>query len=554
MSWDDAEPTARTPQNPAAPDNPQETPSADPGASIPPASTGLPPADSPSLASAEPGSTGTAPAAPVGGSGDPTLTDATLADAAAAITAPTPVTPAAAAAWPPPATPPAAAPAMGPVATLAPPVVGAGAAPIPAPGSSSAYQQSGRSTTQRSFGQPDPQEPGFRPAYPGQAWPTQQPTYTPPPPLDWHQQQARAYTPVPPQKSSKVISLAAVVALIVGLIAGAGAAAAVVALDNNGVVDDQSGPPIGQGADPKVKTGSVSSVAQALLPSVVQLKVEGADDSNATGSGFVIDGSGHILTNNHVVSAAASGGSIQVVTQKGKTSTARLVGRSPAYDLAVVQVVGVDAPAVKFGQSAAAIVGQDVVAIGSPLGLAGTVTSGIVSAKNRPVTAGGEGEISYINALQTDAAINPGNSGGPLVDMEGQVIGVNSAIATVRGAEPGSSGNIGLGFAIPIDQARRTAQQLIASGQASYPVIGANVDMQFEGGARVSEVTPGSPAQRAGLRTGDVITQINSQPVDSAEALIVAIRSHRPGESVRLDFERAGKPRQVAVTLGQQTG
>jgi len=444
---------------------------------------------------------------------------------------------------------------MGPVATLAPPVVGAGAAPIPAPGSSSAYQQSGgRSTTQRSFGKPDPQEPGFRPAYPGQAWPTQQPTYTPPPPLDWHQQQARAYTPVPPQKSSKVISLAAVVALIVGLIAGAGAAAAVVALDNNGVVDDQSGPPIGQGADPKIKTGSVSSVAQALLPSVVQLKVEGADDSNATGSGFVIDGSGHILTNNHVVSAAASGGSIQVVTQKGKTSTARLVGRSPAYDLAVVQVVGVDAPAVKFGQTAAAIVGQDVVAIGSPLGLAGTVTSGIVSAKNRPVTAGGEGEISYINALQTDAAINPGNSGGPLVDMEGQVIGVNSAIATVRGAEPGSSGNIGLGFAIPIDQARRTAQQLIASGQASYPVIGANVDMQFEGGARVSEVTPGSPAQRAGLRTGDVITQINSQPVDSAEALIVAIRSHRPGESVRLDFERAGKPRQVTVTLGQQTG
>ena len=134
------------------------------------------------------------------------------------------------------------------------------------------------------------------------------------------------------------------------------------------------------------------------------------------------------------------------------------------------------------------------------------------------------------------------------------MIGVNSAIATVRGAEEGSSGNIGLGFAIPIDQARRTAQQLIASGKASYPVIGANVDMQFEGGARVSEVTPGSPAQRSGLRTGDVIIRIDNQPVDTAEALIVAIRAHRPGESVRLDFERAGKARQVAVTLGQQTG
>jgi putative serine protease PepD len=376
----------------------------------------------------------------------------------------------------------------------------------------------------------------------------------PPPPLDWHQQQARAYTPTPPQKTNKTLSLAAVVALVIGLIAGGGAAAAVVALDNNGYADD-SGPAIGEGADPKIKTGSVSAVAQALLPSVVQLKVEGADNSNATGSGFVIDKAGHILTNNHVVAAAATGGLIQVLTQNGKASTARLVGRSPAYDLAVVQVVGIEAPSVQFGESAKAIVGQDVVAIGSPLGLAGTVTSGIVSAKNRPVTAGGEGEdISYINALQTDAAINPGNSGGPLVDMEAHVIGVNSAIATVRGAEPGASGNIGLGFAIPIDQARRTAQQLIASGQASYPVIGANVDMQFEGGARVSEVLPKGAAVRAGLRTGDVITKIDEQPVDTAESLIVAIRSHQPGERIRLAYERGGKLRQVTLKLDQQTG
>ncbi len=442
---------------------------------------------------------------------------------------------------------------------------GAGAAPIPQPGSTQPYRQSapeqspgpslpGRSTSQRSFGKPEAQEP-FRPVYQGQAWPTNQPTYTPPPPLDWHQQQARAYTPAPPPKGSRLIGIAAVVALVVGVIAGAGAAGIVVALDDNGVPsDDPSGPAIGVGTDPKIRTGSVSAVAETLLPSVVQLKVEGADDSNATGSGFVIDNAGHILTNNHVVSAAATGGSIQVVTQQGKTSTARLVGRSPAYDLAVVQVAGLDVRSVQFGQSDVAVVGQDVVAIGSPLGLAGTVTSGIVSAKNRPVTAGGEGEISYINALQTDAAINPGNSGGPLVDMNARVIGVNSAIATVRGAPEGASGNIGLGFAIPIDQARRTAQQLIASGKASYPVIGANVDMQFEGGARVSEVNPGSPAARAGLRTGDVITKINSQVVDTAEALIVAIRTHRPGESVKLDFERAGKPRQANITLGQQTG
>jgi putative serine protease PepD len=210
---------------------------------------------------------------------------------------------------------------------------------------------------------------------------------------------------------------------------------------------------------------------------------------------------------------------------------------------------------VQFGRSDSAVVGQDVVAIGSPLGLAGTVTSGIISAKNRPVTTGETADqASYISALQTDAAINPGNSGGPLVDMNARVIGVNSAIATVPGTGEGQSGNIGLGFAIPIDQARRTAQQLIATGQASYPVIGASVDMQFEGGARVSAVTATSPAGRAGIRVGDVITSVNDQAVDSAEVLIVAIRTHQPGESVKLVYERSGKPREVTVTLGQQIG
>lgn len=379
----------------------------------------------------------------------------------------------------------------------------------------------------------------------------------PPPPLQpiqpWHQQQAIPFGPPPSsgKKNGRVIALAAVVALLVGLIGGAAAALAVVALDDNVAVEP---PAIGNGAAPRLRTGSVSAVAASLLPSVVQLKVQGGEDG-ATGSGFVIDGEGHVLTNNHVVSAAAqAGGKIQVVTDKGTTATARLIGRSPAYDLAVVQVTGLSAPAVQFGRSDNAVVGQDVLAIGSPLGLAGTVTAGIVSAKNRPVTAGGEGEISYINALQTDAAINPGNSGGPLVDMTGRVIGVNSAIATVRGSTAGTSGNIGLGFAIPIDQARRTAQQLIATGKASYPVIGANVDMQFEGGAKVTGVSASSPAQRAGLRAGDIITAIEGQGVTSAEALIVAIRAHQPGENVRLSYQRDGQARQVSVKLGQQTG
>ncbi|MFG1620308.1 trypsin-like peptidase domain-containing protein [Kribbella sp. NPDC049227] len=449
-----------------------------------------------------------------------------------------------------------------PLSALVPPAAGSGSMPLPPPGSDASYRQNGgRSVTQRSFGRPAAEEPSFRPVYQGQAWPTQrpayQPTYTPPPPIDWHQQQARAYTPAPPPKTNRVVAIAAAVALVIGVIAGAGAAVTVVALDGNtSPVAEQPTPPVGTGADPKIRSGSVSAVAATLLPSVVQLRVEGADDSNATGSGFVIDNVGHILTNNHVVAAAANGGSIQVVAENGKPATARLVGRSPAYDLAIVQVAGLKAPSVQFGRSDLAIVGQDVVAIGSPLGLAGTVTSGIISAKNRPVTTSGEAADpeSYINALQTDAAINPGNSGGPLVDMNARVIGVNSAIATVRGTQEGQSGNIGLGFAIPIDQARRTAQQLIANGRASYPVIGAQVDMQFEGGARVSLVNPGSPAARAGLRVGDVITSINNQVVDTAEALIVAIRTHQPGESVRLAYERSGRERQATVALAGQIG
>ncbi|GAA1588669.1 hypothetical protein GCM10009804_50970 [Kribbella hippodromi] len=458
---------------------------------------------------------------------------------------------------PSPPTPPSTSPLSG----LTPPAPGAGAFPLRPPGSGAAYRQTtgGRSTTQRSFGQPDPQEPRFRPVYPGQAWPTEQPQYrpmyTPPPPPDWHQQQARSYSAEPP-KVNRVVAIAALVALVIGVLAGAGAATAVVALGgNNPPVTEQPDPPVGNGADPKIRTGSVSAVAAALLPSVVQLKVQGSDNSDATGSGFVIDNVGHILTNNHVVAAAAKGGSIQVVTNGNKTATARLVGRSPAYDLAVVQVSGLDAPSVQFGRSEQAVVGQDVVAIGSPLGLAGTVTSGIISAKNRPVTTGDSvDQASYISALQTDAAINPGNSGGPLVDMNARVIGVNSAIATVPGAGEGQSGSIGLGFAIPIDQARRTAQQLIANGKASYPVIGASVDMQFEGGARVSAVSAGSPAARAGLRVGDVVTAVNNQPVDSAEVLIVAIRTYQPGQAVRLAYERAGRARTATVTLAQQIG
>ncbi len=320
---------------------------------------------------------------------------------------------------------------------------------------------------------------------------------------------------------------------------------------------------IGAGATgvPTRAPGTVAAIAQRLLPSVVQIKVEG-DTTQGTGSGFVLSEDGYILTNNHVVAGAADGGDIEVSFADDRESPARIVGRSPSYDLAVLRVDGVDdLRPVVLGSSDAVTVGDPVVAIGSPLGLAGTVTSGIVSAENRPVSAGGSGETAFINALQTDAAINPGNSGGPLVDAAGRVVGVNSAIAVGPGGAPG---NIGLGFAIPIDQARLTAEQLINTGRAVYPVIGAVLDVGYAGpGARIvpdeevsdqPALTPGGPAEQAGLQPGDVIVALGGEEVNAADELIVAIRSHRPGDTITLTIERNGARREVEVTLGSAVG
>jgi putative serine protease PepD len=308
---------------------------------------------------------------------------------------------------------------------------------------------------------------------------------------------------------------------------------------------------------------SVAGVAARVLPSVVQIKVE-TSQGEATGSGFVIDENGLIVTNNHVVADAR--GTAQVLFGGGKTFAAQVVGTSPAYDLAVLRVSAKNLVALPLGNSDSVVVGDPVIAIGSPLGLSGTVTSGIISAKNRPVTAGerGSGDSAYINALQTDAAINPGNSGGPLVDLDGEVIGVNSAIATVgSGGLGGESGNIGVGFAIPINQARRTVEQLINKGEAQFPIIGASLDGRYDGpGARIatesSGGTPplvsGGPAEKAGLQPGDVIKEIDGSAVQDSSELIVAIRSHRPGETVTLTVTRDGSERQVRVTLAATKG
>ncbi|MFE4781350.1 S1C family serine protease [Streptomyces sp. NPDC056716] len=314
---------------------------------------------------------------------------------------------------------------------------------------------------------------------------------------------------------------------------------------------------------------SVAGIAARTLPSVVTLHVSGGAESG-TGTGFVLDGSGHILTNNHVVEPAGDSGEITVTFNSGDTAKAEVVGSDGGYDLAVVKVSGVKGlrPA-PLGNSDNVQVGDPVVAIGAPFDLSGTVTSGIISAKDRPITAGGESDgtdISYVDALQTDAPINPGNSGGPLLDSQGRVIGINSAIRSAgSGSEPdgGQAGSIGLGFAIPINQGTRVAEELINTGKATHPVIGVTLDMNYTGdGARVgtessdggSPVTEGGPGDEAGIEPGDVITEIDGQRVHSGEELIVKTRSHRPGDRLELKLLRDGEERTVSLVLGSSDG
>ena len=298
---------------------------------------------------------------------------------------------------------------------------------------------------------------------------------------------------------------------------------------------------------------SVAGIAQRVLPSVVSISTRSIGGAG-TGSGFVIDSSGYILTNNHVISKAAqTGGSIQVSLSDGRFYSAKVIGRDVSYDLAVLKITAPGLKALQFGDSDTIAVGDLVIAIGSPLGLTGTVTTGIISAKNRAVTAGeSNSESSFINALQTDAAINPGNSGGPLVDATGAVIGVNSAIASL--GTTSQLGSIGLGFAIPINQARKTADQLIKNGVATYPVIGVSLNMNYtENGAQVSTsgrgILPGSPAEKAGLRGGDVIIEIDGKEIYSPEELIVSVRAKNVGDRVTIGFLRNGVKKTVTLTL-----
>jgi S1-C subfamily serine protease len=350
-----------------------------------------------------------------------------------------------------------------------------------------------------------------------------------------------------------------VLALVIALVAG-GVGAGVGGMFTGGEGDPATVSGVSIGSQPSGsasrRPGSIPDVASKVKLGVVMIKV-----ADGAGSGFIVE-NGHIITNNHVVEQADSG-PMQVVFHDGKTASAQVVGRDPNTDVAVIKPEGVSKlTSLALGNSDAIQVGDSVIAVGSPFGLSGTVTSGIVSATNRPLQAGGEdgGDAAVFNAIQTDAAINPGNSGGPLVDEKGRVVGINSVIKTAGGDRFGEQqgGNIGLGFAIPINQAKRVAEQLIKTGKAEKAIIGATMNMQFQGrGAQIAPSTENGqppilqdgPAEKAGLRPGDVIVKFNNKPINAPDELIAEIRSRTPGDKVKLTYTRGSKQQTADLTL-----
>ncbi|MEV7288246.1 trypsin-like peptidase domain-containing protein [Streptomyces sp. NPDC093252] len=323
------------------------------------------------------------------------------------------------------------------------------------------------------------------------------------------------------------------------------------------------------GGDVKRDPGTVAGVAAQALPSTVTIEAASSSGEGGTGTGFVFDTEGHIITNNHVVAEAVDGGTLNVTFPSGKKYDAEVIGNAQGYDVAVIKLNNApsDLKPLTLGNSDKVAVGDSTIAIGAPFGLSNTVTTGIISAKNRPVASsdGSGSQASYMSALQTDASINPGNSGGPLLDAQGNVIGINSAIQSSGSGLGGSgqSGSIGLGFAIPINQAKYVAEQLIKTGKPVYAKIGASVSLEEgTGGAKITDtgaagteaVEPGGPAADAGLKPGDVITKLDDRVIDSGPTLIGEIWTHKPGDKVTLTYERDGKTNTVDVTLDSRVG
>ena len=366
------------------------------------------------------------------------------------------------------------------------------------------------------------------------------PTFVYTPPVSYSEQSAGSASPA----VKKAIIAGVISGLLAGMIGFMGAS-----MIGNTPAPSISLPASSGDTSPRADD-SIAGIAQAVLPVVVSIDVSSSQGSG-TGSGFIIRSTANesfVLTNNHVVDGAGGSQDITVTFQDQTQETATIVGTDASYDLAVLRIDRGNLPVAALGDSDVVVVGDATIAIGSPLGLTGTVTSGIVSALNRPVTAGDATDVSFISAIQTDAAINPGNSGGPLVNSRGEVIGINSAIATTGSSVSGQSGSIGLGFAIPINQARRVATELIETGSSSYPVIGVQLDMSYEGqGALVQSVVEGGPASETDLAAGDVITAIDGVKVSDGTELVVRIRAKNPGDVVELTLEDGSV---IEVTLG----
>jgi putative serine protease PepD len=317
------------------------------------------------------------------------------------------------------------------------------------------------------------------------------------------------------------------------------------------------------GAATTAHTCLVTPVAQQTLPSVVTISVQG-QSASGTGSGEVIRPGGYILTNNHVIAAAADGGSISVRFSDGTTADAELTGRDPLTDIAVIKVSGEsNLRVIPVGESGKLVIGQPVVVLGAPLGLTSTVTSGIVSALDRTIQVPGEDNQSalLVDAVQTDAAINPGNSGGAMVNCAGQFVGMPTAGASVPSSSgEASGGSIGLGFAIPSYLALRVADEIIATGHASHAYLGLQVSSlsaaaAADGAAEgllITGIDPSGPAQEAGLRPGDVITTIDDEQAVRTDQLVSVTLTKKPGDKVEIGYKRDGNTATTSVTLGEQ--
>jgi putative serine protease PepD len=358
-----------------------------------------------------------------------------------------------------------------------------------------------------------------------------------------------------------VVGVAVLVAALTGGAAGFGAATLV----DGSAADDSSSDATGQeslvlspGSDPKAESGSTEAAAAKALPSVVKIYASSPSESG-TGSGIVLTEDGEILTNNHVVELAATAGNLAVSFQDGTTAPAEILGRDPLTDLAVIKAEGVgDLTPATLGDSDLLDVGEEVVAVGAPFGLDSTVTTGIVSALNRPVSTQGSSSSSQptvFPAIQTDAAINPGNSGGPLINLSGEVVGIDSAIRTDSSSASSQGGSIGLGFAIPINDAIPIVELLRDGKPATHALIGVSVgnasdDLGLPGGAQVGDVTSGSAAADSGLEVGDVITAVDDHEITDSDSLIATVRTYRPGDTVTLTVRRGDETTSIKVTLG----